>query len=103
MKLGKGRFNAASIIVLALILIGVVNVAIFSPWSFLFPIIIVGIILLLYKFPPGQSRNNARTSHAKQQKRHSGTNRQASKPRSKTVPFRVIEGGKDDDDMPRYH
>ncbi|MFD1955874.1 hypothetical protein ACFSL6_17295 [Paenibacillus thailandensis] len=100
MKLGKGRFNAASLIILALLVIGVVNVAILSPWSFVMPVAVVGIIFLLYKFPPGRARNHTRTAKPKQP---ASSARQSSRPRSKTVPFRVIEGGKDDDDLPRYH
>lgn len=102
MKQGKSRWNVATVIVFALIAVGLVTVAVYSPWSFVFPVIIVGILFLLYKFPPGQTRVKSRAAKPKQTK-NTGPARQNGRPRAKTVPFRVIEGGKDDDDVPRYH
>ncbi|MGM0880589.1 MAG: hypothetical protein ACQEXQ_06035 [Bacillota bacterium] len=99
------RWNVWSIAFLALIGIGLVYGVVQSPGAFIVPIVVLGGIFLLYKFPPsflsGYGSKAGRTQV--KQSRSAAAKTKANKPRSKTVPFRVIEGGKDDDDLPKYH
>ncbi|TCZ77435.1 hypothetical protein E0485_10595 [Paenibacillus albiflavus] len=78
-----------------LLLIGFVA----SMSKFLIPIVVFGLIFLLYKFPPNtwKFRANQTTSGA--------SNRKKKAPVRK-AKFRVIQGSKPDDDnedKPRYH
>lgn len=68
----------------------------------LIPIVILGGIFLLYKFPPAFLRG-ARPQNTHVTRKTSAAKPRKERPRSKTVPFRVIEGGKDDDETPKYH
>ncbi|MBD3918673.1 hypothetical protein H8B09_07925 [Paenibacillus sp. PR3] len=91
------------IVVAALVLLGLAQIMRSGVWtSFVLPAVILGGILLLYLYPPGRARGY-RASHPKP-KSSSRTPRNNAKPRSrKPAPFKVIEGGKDDDQYPRYH
>ncbi len=98
------RLNTVSIIVLLLIAIGIIAELVKNTMSFLLPIIIVGGIILLYKYPPPTWFKNQGTNKKSHLSSKRSAKPQNSKPRSKTMPFRVIEGGKDsDDDTPKYH
>ncbi|QAY66263.1 hypothetical protein [Paenibacillus protaetiae] len=104
----RNRWNAASVIVFALIAIGIVYSIISNPFYFIVPVVVLAAIFVLYKFPPRAFRRsggvyrkpnakpNVRQSSARQPNRHNRS-------KSKNVPFRVIDGGRDDDDAPRYH
>ncbi|REK77360.1 hypothetical protein [Paenibacillus paeoniae] len=99
------RWNPITIILFALLLIGiVVGIARFAI-SLILPIVIIGGIFLLYKYPPsflgGRRGGSQSRTHVTQSQTSAKPRRD--RPRSKTVPFRVIEGGKDDDDIPKYH
>ncbi|WP_419873834.1 hypothetical protein [Candidatus Pristimantibacillus sp. PTI5] len=100
-----GKWNVWSITFLALLVIGLVYSVISSPLTFLIPIVVLGGIFLLYKYPPaflrGYHSQQGRTQV--KQSRAAAPKSKVNKPRSKTVPFRVIEGGKEDDDLPKYH
>lgn len=62
------------------------------------PVTVFAVVFLLYKFPPSRFRVS------KPSARSAAPDRLKTKSRSrKTVPFRVIEGGKDDDNQPKYH
>lgn len=100
-----GKWNVWSITFLALLVIGLVYSVINSPGKFIIPIVVLGGIFLLYKYPPSFLRGyGSQQSRAYVKPSRSTSSRsKTSKPRSKTVPFRVIEGGKDDDDLPKYH
>lgn len=81
-----------SYIIFGLIAIGLVT-NIQSMWI---PLLIFGIVFLLYKFPPKQFQRGQRNS----------TRRSPGRPKSnpKKSMFRVIKGNKkDDDDTPKYH
>lgn len=99
------RWNGFTIAIMALTCIGLVYVFILDPIGFIIPILVLGGIFLLYKYPPsflrGACSNTSRTQV--KQSRSTVAKSRAKKPRSKTSPFRVIEGGKDDDDLPKYH
>ncbi|WMT42604.1 hypothetical protein RE628_09910 [Paenibacillus sp. D2_2] len=74
----------------------------------LIPALIVGIVFLLYKYPPRKYRRqnpkvkpSARTMSKLAAERRSASSGQ----KRKAYPFQVIEGqkGKNDDDLPKYH
>lgn len=98
------RWSVGTIIIFALMAIGIVSGFAKFAIHLILPIIILGGIFLLYKYPPsfltGQRSGQKRT-YVTQNRTSAKPKRD--RPRSKTVPFRVIEGGKDDDDMPKYH
>ncbi|MGG1635762.1 hypothetical protein MHH56_19930 [Paenibacillus sp. FSL K6-3182] len=99
------KWNVWSISFLALLLIGLVYSVIQSPITFLIPIVVLGGIFLLYKYPPSFLRgyNTRQGGVHVTQRRAPASKTRTNKNRSKTVPFRVIEGGKEDDDTPKYH
>lgn len=79
--------------------------------SILVPVLIFGIVFLLYKFPPKKYRKNnakvkvkpsARTMAKVSAERRNSTNTTTKR---KHYPFQVIDGqkGKNDDDYPKYH
>lgn len=83
--------------------IGIVYGLILNPGGFLLPIIILGGIFLLYKFPPSTWNTKSRSNqpYVKQNR-----TKPQQRPKSRRAPFRVINGGKDDkddDDLPKYH
>lgn len=98
----------------ALVVIGIIDGLFvsgrFRPVDYLIPLILVAVVFILYKFPPGRFRRqrpkikpSARTmAKVAQAKRTSAS---AAKKR-KSYPFQVIEGNKgkkSDDDLPKYH
>lgn len=103
----QGKWNGWSIAILILIVIGVWFSITTNPLGFILPIVILGAIFLLYKYPPsflqGYRRTGPGQTRVKPGRSPSASKPKTSRPRSKTVPFRVIEGGKDDNDMPKYH
>jgi hypothetical protein len=101
----SGKWNVWTVLIVALAAIGLVYGLLRNPLSFIIPVVVLGGIFLLYKYPPAFLQG-ARGSQARTQVkpgRASQTRSKTTKPRSKPVPFRVIEGGKDDDDLPKYH
>ncbi|WP_054957687.1 hypothetical protein [Paenibacillus dakarensis] len=85
-----------------------------SPAMFI-PVIVVGVVFLLYKFPPTRfgakkhpkvkpSKRTAAKMAAKSSKARKSSN---PSPKRKHYPFQVIDGqkGKNDppDDLPKYH
>ncbi|EXX86668.1 hypothetical protein BG53_05680 [Paenibacillus darwinianus] len=78
--------------------VGVVSQLIKNPVGLIIPVTVFAVVFLLYKFPPSRFRVS------KPSARSAAPDRLKTKSRSrKTVPFRVIEGGKDDDNQPKYH
>ncbi|HUC90875.1 MAG TPA: hypothetical protein VMS09_02475 [Paenibacillus sp.] len=78
--------------------VGVVSQLFQNPMGLIIPVTVFAVVFLLYKFPPSRFRA------AKPRTRPAAPDRLKTKSRSrKTVPFRVIEGGKDDDNLPKYH
>lgn len=99
-------------VLIAFLVIGVINDFFLNPVMFIIPIVIFGLIIWLVKRPPAflnsffynlsKNKNGQQYYKASQQvKKQAKTKRD--RPRSKTVPFKVIEGGRDDNDTPRYH
>ncbi|MZQ84262.1 hypothetical protein GQF01_19280 [Paenibacillus sp. 5J-6] len=84
----RRRFSPVEIAIGVLIAIGLlVNLP-----SFFIPILVLGLIFLLYKFPPSRWKKPS-------------IGRGPSKPKRKNAKFRVINGTKDSepDDFPKYH
>jgi uncharacterized membrane protein len=86
-------------VVLGLIILGLIRNIVYSPSSYLIPLLVFAAIFLLYKFPPNGliRRGSSKTSYTYQNK---------TKEKKKPSPFRVIQGNKDssdDDDTPKYH
>ncbi|MHA7962775.1 hypothetical protein ACX93W_01435 [Paenibacillus sp. CAU 1782] len=95
------KFKGISVLEMVLLVLMVVGLFI-SLKSLWLPIVIIGGIFLLYKFPPSFLRKE-RGGRAQVTQKPSSSKTRRDRPRSKTVPFRVIEGGKDDDETPKYH
>ena len=78
-------------------------------WStILVPVLVVGIIFILYKYPPRKYRKqnpkvkpSARTMSKLAAERRTASSGQ----KRKSYPFQVIDGqkGKNEDDIPKYH
>lgn len=103
MRWPKG-WNSLAVIILLLILIGLITELLSSPLSFLLPLLIIGGIFLLYKYPPAAWRKGAKSGNrAYPINRKVSAKPHQSRPRSKTVPFHVIDGGKENDDKQKYH
>ncbi len=96
----RRKLHPMFLILLGLIAIGIVYQLMESPSDLIIPLAVFGVVFLLYKLQPGGNRRagayktGAAADRAKPKSKNS--------PR-KTVPFRVIEGGKDDDNLPKYH
>ncbi len=98
-------------VVLGLAAIGIVNSMLAGGLlNWLIPVVLVGIVFLLYKFPPAKYRSKspkvkpsaktmAKVAKTAPQRRSDST------PKRKSYPFQVIEGhkGKNDDGQPKYH
>ncbi|WP_424766181.1 hypothetical protein [Paenibacillus sp. sgz302251] len=99
------KWNGWVILILALLAIGLFYSILVNPFSFIVPIVVLGGIFLLYKYPPSFLRGTGSNRERPQvkQSRVTAAKTKTTRPRSKTVPFRVIDGGKDDDDLPKYH
>jgi hypothetical protein len=83
----RRRYNAGTIAIFVLLALGLISML-----RFLFiPIVVLGTIFLLYKFPPSSWKKV--TMYRKNDKRR------------KNAKFRVIDGSKrrDYDEPPRYH
>ncbi|MFD2116078.1 hypothetical protein ACFSTH_04945 [Paenibacillus yanchengensis] len=96
--------NGVAIVVLFLTIVGFIVSLKNNFVAFVIPIVILGGIFLLYKYPPETWRKK-NTSTRGQQTYYSPpkTTNKEKRTRSKKVPFRVIDGNKDDDDTPKYH
>jgi len=99
----RRRLTPLSAILLTLAAIGFVTMLIRYPAQLVIPAVVFGIVFLLYKFPPGRYRRREYRAPrpSARDRRKSGSGAAA---RRKTVPFRVIDGGRDDDEnRPKYH
>ncbi|MGM1045979.1 MAG: hypothetical protein ACQEXX_07530 [Bacillota bacterium] len=100
-------------IMIALAALGIV-LNLFTP-EFFIPLIVVGVVFILYKFPPSRFSKTQRPKIKPSKKTaakmaaRSNTSRKSSgpSPKRKQYPFQVIDGqkGKNDpsDDTPKYH
>lgn len=93
------RFRAPDYIVYGLLAIGILSTFIRNPAPFIIPLLVFGVIFLLYKFPPNRFRRNTGRKTGR-----GAEARRSDRERRKTT-FRVIYGSKpnSDDDPPQYH
>ncbi|MFD2611859.1 hypothetical protein [Paenibacillus gansuensis] len=98
-----GRQRIVFYIIMALMLIGLLS----NLRAFIIPVIVFGVVFLLYKFPPTSLRGKFRSFKAPGGNRNSRgpIDLNHTKPKRKKYPFTVIQGNKkdDDDDTPTYH
>lgn len=97
------KLSLPAIIILVLVVIGLVWQTISNPYQLLIPVVVFGAIYLLYRLQPGaagKARHKPPRHKAGRRKDQQQANRAKTR---KNMPFRVIEGGKDDDDLPKYH
>ncbi|GIO11829.1 hypothetical protein J19TS2_13840 [Cohnella xylanilytica] len=104
----RKRIGPVSIVLFALLLIGIVYQIRNGSRELLIPVILIAVVFILYKFPPSRFRTSSsdaaryRQAAAKSQSRRQA--RPADKAPRKPAPFRVIEGSKKrDDEPPTYH
>ncbi|WP_028559993.1 hypothetical protein [Paenibacillus pinihumi] len=97
----RRKMSPALIVIIALAVIGIAA----NVQNYLIPVVVLGLIFLLYYV--GVYRKNPSRYNTKKTAVKSRTSQQSAKSKStrKNIPFRVIEGGKDDhdDDVPKYH
>lgn len=81
-------------LIFGLVAVGILSKLFSSPTTMLVPLLVLGGVFLLYKYPPrGMRHRSTRSNHR--------THRSKT---SKKAAFRVIRGNKrDDDEPPRYH
>ena len=91
----RRRSTMFAYIIFGLIAIGLLANLLTRPSTMLIPLLVLGIVFYLYKFPPGRSRRGGHRS---------GQTTKRDNKASKRATFRVIRGNKrDDDEPPRYH
>jgi hypothetical protein len=93
----RRKYSPMTILIFALLVIGIAA----SIRALLIPIIVVGIIVFLYYFPPSRWRINRSNMSAKPKYGKTGR-REAPKKKGR---FKVIQGSKPDDpnEPPTYH
>jgi len=99
----RGKITPLMAVLLVLAAIGIFATLRESPGLLLIPAVVFGIVFLLYKYPPDRlrKRNYRAPRQPARDRRKTGSGPSS---RRKAVPFRVIEGGRDDDgDRPKYH
>jgi len=92
------RFSWPQLIIITIIAVLLLIGFVVSMSKFLIPIIVFGVIFLLYKFPPNTWKFRGNQTNG-------ASNRKKKSPVRK-AKFRVIQGSKpddDNDDRPRYH
>lgn len=91
------RNKLIAYIIFGLIAIGILSSFINRPSAMLIPIVVLGVVFYLYKFPPTRRSQKPRPGAGR------GKQRNTKSPRKST--FRVIRGNKRDDDNepPRFH
>lgn len=95
----------SSLIIFALLVIGIGVTVEKQPSMIIIPLVIFGVVFYLVKRPPSFNRNEkqANTYRSRSTTATKQNKQKKDRPRSKTVPFKVIEGGRDDNDTPRFH
>lgn len=93
------RFSITDYVIFGLAALGLLSLLLGNPRPFILPILVFGVIALLYFFPP-KSRNR------KQSVIHPGGRNKNDKKQRRQSGFRVIPGNKrpgDDEEPPKYH
>ena len=108
------KLSLPLIIILVLCILGLFREDLSSTLSSLvLPILFIVVVLLLFNFLPWSKQKKSsknRSGLSEEQRYKEAVRKQREKIKkqqttstSKTLPFKVIEGGKDDNDSPRYH
>lgn len=82
--------------------------------SILIPLIVFGVVFLLYKYPPARWSRKAKTPKIKPSAKtmakvnaqnNASARKSSSSKKRKDYPFQVIQGqkGKSEEDIPKYH
>jgi len=95
--------NWVPYLILVLVIVGVSFAFKESPMTIIIPVVVFGLIFYWYKKPPAFLSKGQRTNRSYRTAAAKTNKAKKERPRSKTVPFKVIEGGRDDNDTPRYH
>ncbi|GIO55392.1 MULTISPECIES: hypothetical protein [Paenibacillus] len=77
-----------------------------SLMNLLVPLIVFGVVFLLYKFPPARYNKRPKVKPSQRtMEKYNASKRGQSSAKRKNYPFQVIEGskGKNDDQQPKYH
>lgn len=80
----------------------------------LIPLIVFGVVFLLYKYPPARWSRKAKTPKIKPSaktmakvnaQKHASARKNSTSKKRKDYPFQVIQGqkGKSEEDIPKYH
>jgi hypothetical protein len=88
-----------------LAVLGILNMFRMNPMGVILPVIVIGVIFLLYKYPPSRWRGTS-ASNYRTKTRGTSDGRTHQKRTAKRAKFRVIPGTKRDDDkdnLPKYH
>ncbi|RAV01047.1 hypothetical protein DQG13_13470 [Paenibacillus sp. YN15] len=97
------RLSLPDYIIYGLLVVGILYRFLVNPGPFLIPLLVFGVIFLLYKFPPNRLQKHGRPVH--QRNKAAGRKRYDERERRK-AHFRVIPGSKpdsDDEEPPKYH
>lgn len=92
----RRRHSVIAYLIFGLAAIGILSKLLASPSTMLIPLLVLGGVFLLYKFPPRGVRFRGTRPGRRTDVHRSKASRKAA--------FRVIRGNKrDDDEPPRYH
>jgi len=88
-------------VILGLIAIGILSALLRNPGSMLIPILVLGGVFLLYKYPPHKWKSFAYRTKPK----YAPPSTKEKQRKTQRAKFRVIQGNKrdDDDNVPKYH
>ncbi|HEY8528476.1 MAG TPA: hypothetical protein VIL22_02200 [Paenibacillaceae bacterium] len=91
-------FTIVMAVILALMIIGVIRQATTNPAALILPLVVIGVLLLMIKYPPSRwsrtIRRKKSPSGVTRRNPSSSKSARMSKTKGKVIPFRVIEGKK---------
>ncbi|GCL72055.1 MULTISPECIES: hypothetical protein [Paenibacillus] len=92
----RHRNSTIAYVIFALVAIGILFTVLTRPGTLIIPLLVFGIIFLLYKYPPSRWRSRSKS--------FSPPRFSSSKTKRRNATFRVINGSKDSsDEPPKYH
>lgn len=96
------RLSLPDYIIYALLVVGILYRFLVNPGPLLIPLLVFGVIFLLYKFPPSRLQKHARPVHNRTK---TAERKKMEERERRKAHFRVIPGSKPDSDEepPRYH
>jgi hypothetical protein len=95
----RRRFTTTSYIIFGLIAVGLLAKLWAHPGTLLVPLIVFGVIFLLYKYPPTTWRARSQAAFVSKKRKPDDSRR------TRKAKFKVIKGSKPDDpqEPPKYH